>query len=281
MEIKKQRTKTLVTRDNGRSSDAIAPNFIYGCLGGCMKSYCYVGRYNPDKVYINENTEQILASIYDWVDTKPWPKVPNQVDPTYYCVDIGCSTDVPLHGKHYNWQQVFDFFNTQYKLKTTFATKYPSRFNLQEYNLAPGKHRIRVSLMPQSISTMLEPNTESIASRIAMIPILQQKMEVHINFSPIVYYPTWLQDYEELFKMLHGLEFKSECIFVTYNKVQAQRNSELVNHFLWQPAIQEAKDSEYAADNIRYQWQFKNGLIQQFKELYSKYFPLETIRYIF
>lgn len=281
MEIKRQRTKTLVTRDNGRSSDAISPNFIYGCLGGCMKSYCYVGRYNHDKVYINENTEQILASIYDWVDTKPWPKEPNQVDDTYYCVDIGCSTDVPLHGKHYNWQQVFDFFNTQYKVKTTFATKYPSRFNLEEYNLAPGKHRIRVSLMPQSISTMLEPNTESIASRIAMIPILQQKMEVHINFSPIVYYPTWLQDYEELFKMLHGLDFKSECIFMTYNKIQAQRNSELVNHFLWQPEIQEVKDSEYAADNIRYQWQFKNGLIQQFKELYSKYFPLETIRYIF
>jgi spore photoproduct lyase len=281
MEIKRQKTKTLVTRDNGRSSDAIAPNFIYGCLGGCMKSYCYVGRYNHDKLYINENTEQILRSIYDWVDTKPWPKVPNQVDDTYYCVDIGCSTDVPLHGKHYNWQQVFDFFNTQYKVKTTFATKYPSRFNLEEYNLTPGKHRIRVSLMPQSISTMLEPNTESIASRIAMIPILQQKMEVHINFSPIVYYPTWLQDYEELFKMLKGLDFKSECIFVTYNKIQAQRNSELVNHFLWQPEIQEVKDSEYAADNIRYQWQFKNGLIQQFKELYSKYFPLETIRYIF
>ena len=281
MEIKKQKTKTLVTRDNGRSSDAISPNFIYGCLGGCMKSYCYVGRYNHDKVYINENTEQILASIYDWVDTKPWPKVPNQVDPTYYCVDIGCSTDVPLHGKHYNWQQVFDFFNTQYKVKTTFATKYPSRFNLEEYNLTPGKHRIRVSLMPQSISTMLEPNTDSIANRIAMIPILQQKMEVHINFSPIVYYPSWLQDYEELFKMLKGLDFKSECIFMTYNKIQAQRNSALVNHFLWQPSIQEVKDSEYAADNIRYQWQFKNGLIQEFKELYSKYFPLETIRYIF
>lgn len=281
MKIKKQKTRTLVTRDNGRSSDAIAPNFIYGCLGGCMKSYCYVGRYNPDTVYINENTEQILRSIYDWVDSKPWPKIPNQVDDTYYCVDIGCSTDVPLHGKHYNWQQVFDFFNTQYKVKTTFATKYPSKFNLEEYNLTPGKHRIRVSLMPQSISTLLEPNTESIASRIAMIPILQKKMEVHINFSPIVYYPNWLQDYEQLFKMLIGLDFKSECIFVTYNKIQAQRNSRLVNHFLWQPEIQEVKDSEYAADNIRYQWQFKNKLIQEFKELYSKYFPLESIRYIF
>jgi spore photoproduct lyase len=281
MQIKRQKTKTLVTRDNSRSSDAIAPNFIYGCLGGCMKSYCYVARYNHDKVYINENTEQILRSIYDWVDTKPWPKESNQVDDTYYCVDIGCSTDVPLHSKHYPWQQVFDFFNTQYKVKTTFATKYPTKFKLQEYNLAPGKHRIRVSLMPQFISSILEPNTDSIADRIAMIPVLQTKMEVHINFSPIVYYPTWLEDYEELFQQLKGLEFKSECIFVTYNKNQAQRNSSDVNYYLWQPTIQESKNSEYAADNIRYQWQFKNSLIQQFKELYSKYFPLETIRYIF
>jgi spore photoproduct lyase len=242
---------------------------------------CYVGRYNHDKVYINENTEQILRSIYDWVDSKPWPKEPNQVDDTYYCVDIGCSTDVPLHSKHYNWQQVFDFFNTQYKLKTTFATKYPTKFKLQEYNLTPGKHRIRVSLMPQFISSILEPNTDSIADRIAMIPILQTKMEVHINFSPIVYYPTWLEDYEELFKQLQGIDFKSECIFMTYNVNQFSRNKADVNYYLWQPTIQESKNSQYAADNIRYQWQFKNSLIQQFKELYSKYFPLETIRYIF
>lgn len=281
MEIKKQKTKTLTTRDNTRSSDAISPNFIYGCLGGCMKSYCYVGRYNHDKVYINENTDQILASVKKWVDNKPWPKTPNQVDDTYYCIDIGCSTDVPLHSKHYDWQQVFDFFNESPTLKSTFATKYPSRFNVEDYNLTPNKHRIRVSLMPQSISNILEPNTESIASRIASIPNLQKKMEVHINFSPIVYYDNWLKDYEELFKMLHGIEFKSECIFVTYNKIQAERNSDTVNELLWQPKIQEAKDSEYAADNIRYQWQFKNELVKQFKELYSKYFPLDTIRYIF
>lgn len=40
MQIIKQKTKTLITRDNGRSADAITPNFVYGCLGGCMKSYC-------------------------------------------------------------------------------------------------------------------------------------------------------------------------------------------------------------------------------------------------
>lgn len=281
MEIKKQKTKTLVTRYNGRSSDAIAPNFIYGCLGGCMKSYCYVARYNHDKLYINENTEDILSSIHKWSEAQQMPKIPNQVDDTYYCVDIGCSTDVALHRKHYNWQQVFDFFNVHPKLKTTFATKYPTKFKLEEYNLTPGKHRIRISLMPQKISSILEPNTDSISDRIAMIPILQQKMEVHINFSPIVYYPTWLEDYEELFQQLQGLDFKSECIFVTYNKMQAQRNNSDVNYYLWQPSIQESKDSEYAADNIRYERHFKKGLIDEFKDLYSKYFSLESIRYIF
>jgi spore photoproduct lyase len=281
MEIKKQKTKTLVTRYNGRSSDAIAPNFIYGCLGGCMKSYCYVARYNHEKLYINENTEDILSSIHKWSEALSMPKIPNQVDDTYYCVDIGCSTDVALHGKHYQWQQVFNFFNEHPKLKSTFATKYPTRFKLEEYNLTPGKHRIRISLMPQKISSILEPNTDSIADRIAMIPVLQQKMEVHINFSPIVYYPGWLEDYRELFEMLKGIEFKSECIFLTYNNIQLQRNSAEVNKLLSIPALQEAKDSQYAADNIRYERHFKHGLILEFKDLYSQYFPLETIRYIF
>src|SRR5574343_2086267 len=123
MKIIRQKTKTLVTRDNGRNSDAISPNFIYGCLGSCMDSYCYLGRYNHDKLYINENVDQILNSIQKWVDNKP-EKTPNQVSDKYYMIDIGCSTDVALHGKHYDWQKVFDFFNNHNKLKFTFATKY-------------------------------------------------------------------------------------------------------------------------------------------------------------
>lgn len=40
MKVLHKSTKTFKTRDNGRSADCISPNFIYGCLGGCMKSYC-------------------------------------------------------------------------------------------------------------------------------------------------------------------------------------------------------------------------------------------------
>jgi spore photoproduct lyase len=283
MEIKKQKTKTLITRDNGRSSDAISPNFIYGCLGGCMKSYCYVGRFNNDKLYINENTGNILSSLLKWAESQPMPKIPNQVDDKFYCIDIGCSTDVPLHGKHYQWQQVFDFFNTHPKLKSTFATKYPTKFRLDDYTLVPGKHRIRVSLMPQKYADVLEPNTDSIADRIAMIPKLQEKMEVHINFSPIIYEEGWLDEYRNLFEtlMAAGINVPCECIFLTYNNTSYQNASDDVNALCWKPEIQESKDSQYAADNIRYKYQLKAKMIVEFKELYSEYFDPKNIRYIF
>lgn len=283
MIVIKQKTKTLKTRDNGRSADAIAPNFIYGCLGGCMKSYCYVGRYNNDKVYVNENTDDILRSVEKWMEGKPWPKISNQTDELYYTVDIGCSTDVALMSKHYDWQKVFDYFNSHPGAKSTFATKYPTRFKAEKYSLAPGKHRIRVSLMPQKYSDILEPNTDLISDRIQSIPHLQKYMEVHINFSPIIYAEGWLEEYANLFNELksNGIDVKCECIFLTYNKIQQERNDDQVNELLWKPDIQEAKDSQYAPDNIRYEWKLKNKMVQQFTNLYKQYFDQSNIRYIF
>ena len=283
MKIIKQRTKTLITRDNGRSSDAVAPNFIYGCLGGCMSSYCYVGRYNHDKVYINENTADIMLSIYNWANKQEWPKKPNQCDPEYYVIDIGCSTDVALLSKHYNWQEVFSYFNKAAMLKSTFATKYPTMFLPNNYDLVKDKNRIRVSLMPQKYSDILEPGTDKIIDRIDEIPKLQEHLEVHINFSPIIYTDDWLQEYKKLFSTLRsaGIYVKSECIFLTHNIHQHERNSKPVQDLLWRPDIQEKKDSHYAPDNIRYQWQLKKQMIQDFTHLYADYFDPAGIRYIF
>jgi len=283
MKIIKQKTKTLTTRDNGRSADAISPNFIYGCLGGCMKSYCYVGRFNNDKVYINENTDKILLSIDDWVEKQPWPKVPNQCDPERYTIDIGCSTDVALMTKHYDWQSVFDFFNYSGKMKSTFATKYPTMFDPKKYDLVPSKHRIRVSLMPQKYSDILEPNTDKIIDRINSIPRLQEYMEVHINFSPIIYTEGWLDEYKELFKELAhmGIDIPCECIFLTYNETSHKNASDEVNALCWNPDIQEAKDSQYAPDNMRYNHKLKVQMVKDFVSLYSEYFNPKNIRYIF
>jgi spore photoproduct lyase len=283
MKIIKQKTKTLTTRDNGRSSDAVSPNFIYGCLGGCMKSYCYVGRFNNDKVYINENTRDIIISVANWVDKQSWPKVPNQTDDKRYTIDIGCSTDVALMSKHYDWQKVFDWFNSEGKVKSTFATKYPTMFDVKKYDLHPDKHRIRVSLMPQKYSTILEPGTDSIYDRIMSIPRLQKYMEVHINFSPIIYTDGWLEEYRNLFELLKytvgGLP--CECIFLTYNETSHKNASDEVNALCWRPDIQEAKDSQYAPDNIRYNHKLKIKMVKDFVALYSEYFNPKNIRYIF
>ena len=283
MKIIRQKTKTLHTRDNGRSSDAVSPNFIYGCLGGCMRSYCYVGRYNDEKVYVNENIEDITKSINKWVKDRPWPKKPNQCDPTYYTIDIGCSTDVALMQKYYDWQQVFDYFNNTLKVKSTFATKYPTMFNPEKYSIDRNKNRIRVSLMPQVYSNILEPGTDLICDRIQSIPILQDYMEVHINFSPIIYTDGWLEEYRKLFEEIKslGIDVKCECIFLTYNRIQHERNSEDINELLWRPDIQESKDSQYAPDNIRYQWKLKSNMVEQFTDLYREYFNPLNIRYIF
>mgnify|MGYP006278116961 FL=1 len=283
MKIIQQKTKTLHTRDNGRSSDAVSPNFIYGCLGGCMSTYCYVGRYNHDKVYINENFMQILGSVEKWLDKQPWPKTPNQTDPTYYTIDIGCSTDVALMSKHYDWSIVFDYFNKHPRAKSTFATKYPTMFDPKKYELVRDKHRIRVSLMPQKYSDTLEPHTDLISDRIASIPRLQERMEVHINFSPIIYTHGWLDEYRRLFAELKaaGVDVKSECIFLTYNNISKERASAPVNDLLWRPDIQEKKDSHYAPDNIRYKWWLKKKMIQDFTNLYSEFFNPGGIRYIF
>ena len=226
---------------------------------------------------------QIIGSVEKWVDKQPWPKTPNQTDPTYYTIDIGCSTDVALMSKHYDWDVVFDYFNKHPKAKSTFATKYPTMFNPDGYKLKPGKHRIRVSLMPQKYSDILEPNTDLISERIQSIPRLQKYMEVHINFSPIIYTDGWLEDYEHLFEEIKyaGIDIQCECIFLTYNVIQHKRNEPMIDNMLWRPDIQEAKDSQYAPDNIRYEHKLKAKMIKDFKDLYSKYFNLANIRYIF
>lgn len=284
MQIIKQKTKTLITKDNSRSSDAISPNFVYGCLGGCMNSYCYVGRYNYDKVYINENIESILKSITAWASKQIVPKIPNQCDDKYYVIDIGCSTDVALMSKHYDWQRVFRFFQQDnHILKSTFATKYPTRFKPELYHLSPERNRVRVSLMPQKYSDILEPKTDFIFDRIQSISNLQNYVEVHINFSPIIYTDDWLEEYRNLFEQIKsaGIDVKCECIFLTHNVNQHLRNSEAVQELLWRPDIQESKDSQYAPDNIRYQWQLKKEMVDQFTKLYSEYFNVSNIRYIF
>lgn len=291
--IKYQKTKTIQCKDNGRSADATSANFILGCRddeNNPYCSYCYVHRFGRKYVYINTNTDDILNACNDWVNTKPLIKELNQVHNSLYLVDISCDTDINRYWNKYNWIYVFDWFKNHSRLGATFATKW---VNTKLLDYEPNqKIRVRMSLMPESLRQKVEKGTSPILNRIKFLnDLVKSNYDTHINLSPIIYYDGWLQDYEKLFQDIEKhtqIDFKqqmfAECIFLTHNEklhlINSNRDLKDAEELLWRPEIQEAKISQYGGNNVRYQWQFKNELIEQFTELYESYFG-KTIRYIF
>jgi spore photoproduct lyase len=276
--IKVQETKTLVTKPNDNSSNCIAPNVIYGCFGGCVNTYCYMSRYNGTRVYVNSNVEDIFQSVVDW--EKSFIKVPDQQDPVYTMVDIACNSDLILMQRHMP-EPLIDYlkrYDDHPKLNSTMATKYPSLLTL-DVNHFNKKPRVRVSLMPQLYSDVLEPKMQSIQSRIEDINRLKGLgWEVHLNYSPLIFVKDWNLEYDSLFSQVKNIagENKCEVIALTNHKLQMERSS---------PHAQELmKYSSEIKNNqgiMRYPLKYKTNLISQFKEIYSKYFDLSTIRYIF
>lgn len=292
MKIKYQKTKTIKCKENGRSADITSANFILGCghkdenFYNC--AYCYVNRYGRDVVYINENKEEILEECNKWVESQPLVKIPNQVDNVYYFVDISCSSDINLMWNYYDWVYVFDWFKNHSRLACTFATKYTNE-RLLDYN-PEGKVRVRMSIMPQKISDKLEPKTSKILSRVKFAQKLyENNYSSHFNISPIVFYDNYLGDYKELFKIINNEvseDFKKqcglECIFATYSEMTHKYNLEkgVDDSLLWTPEIQEDKISEYGGKAIRYKWQLKNKMVEEFKQLVKQELNI-PIRYIF
>ena len=278
MPIKYQKTRTLVTKTNNNSSDCIAPNIIYGCYGGCVDTYCYMSRFNGNRVFVNKNVNDIFNSVVEW--EKSYNKVPNQQDPVYTMVDIACNSDLVLMQKHMP-EPLHDYlkrYDDHQQLNSTMATKYPGllKLDVNHFNKRP---RVRVSLMPQEYSNILEPKMQKISSRIDDVNRLKDLgWEVHLNYSPLVFYPGWSKEYESLFKEVKEKagENKCEVIALTNHVHQMNRSSE------------EARELMKYSDEIkngngimRYPIHQKTRALANFKMIYSKYFNLQTIRYIF
>ena len=278
MAIKKQKTKTLITKQNNNSSDCIAPNIIYGCMGGCVNTYCYMARYNGKRVYVNTNVDDIFNSVPAW--EAGYTKVPNQQDPVYTMVDIACNSDLVLMQKHMP-EPLHDYlkrFDDHPQLNSTMATKYPGllKLDVNHFNKPP---RVRVSLMPQAYSDVLEPKMQKIVSRIDDINRLKELgWEVHLNYSPLIFMPGWSKHYDQLFKRVKEVAGENKC------EVIALTNH--VNQMI--KASDEAREIMKYSDEVknrsgvmRYPIAKKHKLLAMFKEIYSNHFDTKTIRYIF
>ncbi len=283
--VSKDTRRTFKIRPSGRSTDFISPSFGYGCLYNC--SYCYMKRHKPDGLSIAVNTGDILTEVNNHAYFTPIDK-PNQTHAEYTTYDISCNEDFALHAKHHQWEKIFEFFRDHPIAMGSFATKYVNN-NLLTFN-PQGKIRIRFSLMPQHKSDLHEPHTSKIIDRIKAInKFVDAGYDVHVNYSPIIVYDGWLEDYEYLFTLLNKhVSYKdkvlAECIFLTHNfkkhivNLQKHPGTEVD---LWVLDMQEAKKSQYGGENVRYKLELKSKFIDQFKLLHNSIVPWNKIRYIF
>jgi spore photoproduct lyase len=276
--IKLQKTKTLITKPNDNSANCIAPNVIYGCFGGCVNTYCYMSRNNNTRVYVNTNVDDIFNSVVEW--EKSYTKIPDQQDPIYTMVDVSCNSDLILMQKHMpepllNYLKRYD---DHPRLNSTMATKYPSLLELDvtHFNKKP---RVRVSLMPQEYSDVLEPKMQKISSRIQDINRLKDLgWEVHINFSPLIFYLNWKEYYYNLFKEVKEIvgEHKCEVIALTNHARQMEKATKESKEIM-----KYSSEIKNSSGIMRYPLIHKTKFIEEFKKIYSEFFNLANIRYIF
>ena len=287
LEFKKISTITKIRKKTEVVNFSVKNNENY-FANGILTHNCYMKRHKAEGLDIATNTMDILTAINNHCAFADVEK-PNQTHEEYITYDISCNEDFALHAKYHEWQKIFDFFKQHPIAMGSFATKYVNP-NLTGYN-PEGKIRIRFSLMPQSMSDLLEPNTSKIIDRIKAIDaFIDAGYDVHINFSPVIVAGNWLEEYEYLFYMVNDYVsyknvVKAEVIFLTHNENKHIYN--IVNNipgeekYLWVPTIQEDKVSQYGGKNIRYKHYLKNDFIKSFIMLHDEIIPWNVVRYCF
>lgn len=283
--------KSLSARPNSRSSHWVAPSESNGCTMSC--SYCYVPRRkgfaNPITIFVN--IEQIMRYLERHAMRQGMKTIADPIDPDYWVYEIGengdCSADAAICD---NVKDLIQLFVRIPNGKLTFATKFVNR-EMLAYD-PQRKTRIRFSLMPHKMSKLVDVRTTPISERIdVMNDFHAAGYEVNVNFSPVIYYDGWLEDWKLLFDELNDKlndEVKrglvTEIIFLTHNQQLHEVNMgwhPKAEEVLWRPEIQEVKYSQTGGRNVRYKRGFKKDLVDSLVELVEAELPYCKIRYAF
>ncbi len=283
--------KGLACRPNTRSSHFVAPSISNGCTMAC--SYCYVPRRkgfaNPITIFVN--IEQICKYLAGHAGRQGIKTGEDTIDPMYWVYDIGengdCSVDAAICD---NVKDFVHLFRSLPNAKATFATKFVNR-DLLDYD-PQEKTRLRFSLMPSHISKLVDVRTSPIKDRIyAINDFVRAGYEVHLNFSPVIYYEGWLEDYRLLLEEINDVldpvakaQVKCEVIFLTHNTMLHEINMEWHprgEELLWKPELQETKFSQTGGRNLRYKRGLKGNLVSEFCGLIEEILPYCEIRYAF
>lgn len=145
--------------------------------------------------------------------------------------------------------------------KASFATKFVNRDPL-EWD-PQGRTRVRFSLMPAGMAKLVDIRTTPVGERIAAIDdFVAAGYEVHLNFSPVIVAPGWLEEWAELFDAIDAAlspaakaQLACEVIFLTHNEQLHEVNlgwHPKAEEVLWRPDLQEVKLSQNGDRNVRY-----------------------------
>ncbi len=283
--------KTPRVRPNGRSADFIAPSTANGCAMSC--AYCYVprrkGYANPITVFAN--IDAIATTTMNHL-RRTGPKAEaNQCDPVDWVYDIGensdCSVDADVSD---NVEDLVRLFAATPGAKASFATKAVNR-RMLDWDPRGGT-RVRFSLMPAELSRVLDVRTDPVPARIAAIDaFVEAGYEVHVNLSPVVVRPGWLEPWDELLTQLDdGIgaaakrQLQAEIIMLTHNEALHRVNlgwHPRAEELLWTPETQEPKRSQNGQDNVRYRHRWKATWLGQLQELIARRTPYLRVRYAF
>jgi spore photoproduct lyase len=283
--------KGLTMRPNGRSAHFIAPSTSNGCAMAC--AYCYVprrkGYANPISIFVN--IDEACAAIERHAGRQGILPAPDQIDPKHWVYDIGENGDLSVDTSICdNVRDLVDLFRRLPNAKGSFATKYVNR-DLLTYD-PQGKTRIRFSLMPEKIAKVVDVRTSSITERIAAVnDFVQAGYEVHLNFSPVIVYEGWEQDYQPLFEQINDTlspeakeQLRAEIIFLTHNEHLHEVNLRWhpkAEEYLWRPDLQEVKRSEGGMLNLRYKASWKHNWLVRFQDALADKLPYCGVRYAF
>jgi DNA repair photolyase len=146
--------------------------------------------------------------------------------------------------------------------------------------------------MPERIAKVVDVRTSPISERIAAIDdFVRAGYEVHLNFSPVIVYEGWEEDYGPLFEQVEAAlsprakaQLKAEIIFLTHNEQLHDVNLRWhpkAEDYLWRPDIQETKRSEGGMLNLRYRAAWKSKWLARFQGLLAEKIPSCTVRYAF
>lgn len=283
--------KRLAMRPNGRSAHFIAPSTSNGCAMAC--AYCYVprrkGYANPISIFVN--IDEACAAIERHAQRQGTLRSPDQIDPQHWVYDIGENGDLSVDASICdNVHDLVSLFRRLPNAKGSFATKFVNR-DLLSYD-PQGKTRIRFSLMPEKIAKVVDVRTSPVTERITAVnDFIRAGYEVHLNFSPVIVYEGWEQDYQPLFEQIDDVlapeakeQLRAEIIFLTHNEQLHDVNMRWhpkAEEYLWRPHLQEMKRSEGGMLNLRYKTAWKRRWLARFQRLLTEKLPYCGVRYAF